>query len=164
MTAHREFTACMLNFEHCISIRCVGSHAQVNDTWMRLLQFAFHHGIAGSQVVSFGINYEDPATARGTNELRYDACLAITREQFESLQPDLPEGIRLEAVHFGKSHMTVHRGSFASIRDAYADLLQAPYLEQAALVARPPFIEVYRDNPVLARPDELITEIHVLAP
>lgn len=165
MTVRRELKDAALNIKYTVSVRCFGSYEQVNEAWSKLLQFAFRYGIAGQDVVSFGITYDAPGTPPGANELRYDACFAISRQHFEDLQrraAELPEGVRLEALRFGRSYMLLHRGPFPSIRAVYPELVRVASAQGAPVIAGPPFVEVYRSNPMLTRPDELITELHLL--
>lgn len=165
MTARRELREAALNIKYTVSVRCFGSYEQVHEAWSKLLQFAFCHGIAGQEVVSFGITYDAPSTPPDSDELRYDACFAISRKHFEDLQrraADLPAGIRVETLHFGRSYMILHRGPLPSIRAVYPDLVRLAHSQGAAVLVKPPFVEVYRSNPMLTRPDDLITEIHLL--
>lgn len=169
MSGMREFKEATLNITNYISIRHFGPLEEVNSTWSRLIQFAFHLGISGPEVIAFGLCCDYPPNTP-PDQIRYDACLSISPAQHENLvQPmaanmdDNFEGIRLNTLKVGKTMMTVHRGPYSNIRDAYTDALEAAALTGIDVHSHGlPTIEVYKNNPLLTKPEALITEIHFL--
>jgi AraC family transcriptional regulator len=174
MRGPREFKQASLDFTQALSIRHFGPYQEVNETWAKLTQAAFNLGIAGPDVVAFGLSYDDPTTTP-LEKIRYDACLSISKVHFNLLtqrfeaeevseEPQM-RGVRAWPVSFGQTMMTVHRGSYGDIREAYTDLLrEVAFSAKTREPPRPPFIEVYRNNPLLTRSQDLITEIHMRLP
>jgi AraC family transcriptional regulator len=162
-----------VNFHHYISLRHFGPYETVNDTWARLLLFAFNNGFSGKDVTAFGLCYDDP-TQTPSEQIRYDACLAVPQEHFAGLQqvlrsnrpdqnrPEI-EGIRLEELGGLRNTLTVtHKGPYQQNRRAYSALV-AETTRRGGKGRRLdlPSIEIYRNNPLLTRAEDLITEIHV---
>lgn len=174
MIQEREFKDSSLNINYAVTIRHFGRYEDTNATWARLTQFAFHAGVAGPNVQPFGISYDDP-TNTPEEKIRYDACLSISKDQYEDLRkrldtdtnldPALVEGIRVEQIPIGKTKAAVHKGPYKHIRDAYTDVLKTSAFKgltgTPGQQPKPPFIEVYRNNPLLTLSANLITEIHV---
>ena len=169
MTLHREFKESTVRITHYISIRHFGPYEEVNATWARLTQFAFEYGASGPDVVAFGFCHDcGPHTP--PEEIRYDACLGVDPKFHKSLMEKMAdskdgdfEGIRLETMSVGKTIMTVHRGPYSTIREAYTDALRAAATQKLSFDAhRLPTLEVYRNNPLLTKPESLLTEIHFL--
>lgn len=170
MITSREFKVGSLNhISNYISLRHFGPFEEVNDTWSRLIQFAFHQGIVGPQVVSFGACPVCPGETFD-EKLRYDACLAINPEQHKAITQSLVpkaednfEGFRTNTLKVGKTMLTVHYGPYSTIRESYADAINAGVLHGFKFDGhRLPTIEIYRNNPLLTKPEALITEIHFI--
>jgi hypothetical protein len=173
---------------HYLSLRHEGPLQEVNATWARLTQFALSKGIAGPNLVAFAAacpcqlrptdRSGDPAheatevrNAQGGKELTifYDACLAISAvdhcavsEKTSTLPEENLSGLRTGRVGIGDTHMVIHRGPYARLVDTYKAAMAAG----ATLGSKPGWqglpvaFEVYRNNPLLTKPDALITEIH----
>src|SRR6478752_3024753 len=92
MTSEREFFESTLNITHFISIRHFGPLEQVNETWSRLIQFAFHMGLSGPEVVSFGLCYDSPPHTP-PDQIRYDACIGISPQKYKNIM----EEVRMKA-------------------------------------------------------------------
>lgn len=173
MRGPREFKQASLDINQALSIRHFGPYTSVNETWAKLIQVAFNLGIAGHDVLAFGLSYDDPTTTP-EEKIRYDACLAISKAHFNLLaqrfeaaetadEPQL-RGLRAWPLTVGQTLMTVHRGSYSDIRETYTDLLrEASFATHLREPIRPPFVEVYRNNPLLTRSQDLVTEVHVRA-
>lgn len=157
-----------LSLSRYISIRHFGPYDNANATWSKLTQIALRLGVGGPETVAFGICYDDPATTPPA-QLRYDACLALGEAQASLVRDSISRGaansepslsgLRMEDVQLRPTQMVVHKGSYQDLRKAYAGI--ADYAQQNRINSvRPPFIEVYRNNPVLSSPTELFTEIH----
>lgn len=165
-----------VNFHHYISLRHFGDYSTVSLTWSRLLLFAFNNGFTGKDVTTFGLCYDDPSVTPA-DQIRYDACLAVPQKHFVRIQqmlragdrkdanrPEL-EGLRMEELGGLRKTLTVtHRGPYSENREAYTALTGG------AAAARDrerqmdlPSVEIYRNNPLLTRPEDLVTEIHVQA-
>ena len=168
MIEPREFKpATLSHFDHYISLRHFGPYDGVNETWSRLVQFAFHQSIVGPKVVPFGICPVCPGNVF-PSELWYDACLTLSPEQHEAIahkmvakpEDDL-EGIELNTLRVDKTVMTIHRGPYSRLRETYTDAIIAGRLQGFHFEGhRLPTIEIYRNNPLLTKPEALVTEIH----
>jgi AraC family transcriptional regulator len=161
-----------VNFHHYISLRHFGPYETVDETWQRLLLFAFNNGFSGKDVTAFGLCYDNP-TQTPSEQIRYDACLAVPQEHFADLQkvlrskkpdqnrPEI-EGIRLEELGGLRNTLTVtHKGPYQQNREAYAALEGEAERRGKGRRLELPSIEIYRNNPLLTRAEDLITEIHV---
>lgn len=169
MQFEREFRESSLNIRNYVSIRHYGPYEDVNDTWARLTQFAFERGIAGPQVMTFGICHDcQPHTP--PDQIRYDACLGISPESYAELTQQMSAsedddftGIRMETMVPLKTVMTIYRGPYKDIREAYTDALRAAATKGLNFDAHKlPTIEVYKNNPLFTKPESLVTEIHFL--
>ncbi|HME07473.1 MAG TPA: GyrI-like domain-containing protein [Bryobacteraceae bacterium] len=179
-------TRARLDITHYISIRHVGPYTDVNATWARLSQFAMSQGLAGSSVITLAaacpcgdINApieSDGGTGATTDAvggqsaagLQYDACLAVSAadhgriSQYLSAAKENVANVRTGTVNLGDTLMVVHQGPYATIGDTYRKAVGAgATLFSSAKADGLPFaIEVYRNNPLLTKQSDLITEIH----
>ena len=169
MQPEREFREAALNFRNYVSVRHFGPYEEVNETWARLMQFAFERGITGPQVTAFGICHDcQPHTA--PDQIRYDACLALSPETYMHLTQELVvsedddfNGIRMETMTPQETVMTLYRGPYKNIREAYTDALRSAATKDLKFDPhRLPTIEVYKNNPLFTKPQALVTEIHFL--
>jgi DNA gyrase inhibitor GyrI len=166
----REFKESLLNIRNYISVRHFGPYEDVNETWARLTQFAFEQGIGGPQVTAFGVCHDTQAITPPSH-IRYDACLGIYPETYLQLAQKLTNsdqdefsGIRLETMVPQRTVMTIHKGSYRDIREAYTDALRAAATKKLNFDPRRlPTIEIYRNNPLFTKPEALVTEIHFLS-
>lgn len=174
------------NITNFVSIRHIGPFQDVNTTWARLTQFALSQGIVGSNVVAFATacpcdDINAPVAAataipvKGANgvasqlNLVYDACLAISPQQHQFVTQGMAvhpganfDGIRAGAMSVNETMVVVHRGSYASIGDTYRAALAAGATLGTSPDGEnlPVAFEVYKNNPLLTKPEALITEIH----
>ena len=170
MQLEREFKEALLKIRNYVSIRHFGPYEDVNETWARLTQFAFEQGIGGPQVTAFGVCHDCQAFTP-SSQIRYDACLGLYPETYLQLIQKLTSsdeydfaGIRLETMAPQRTVMTIHKGSYRSIREAYTDALRSAATKKLNFDARRlPTIEIYRNNPLFTKPDSLVTEIHFLS-
>lgn len=171
MQAEREFKEASLNIRNYVSVRHFGPYEEVNETWARLTQFAFDRGIAGPQVTTFGICHDcQPHTP--PSQIRYDACLGVNTEVYAQLTQSLTEsddddhftGIRMETMTPQKTVMTIYRGPYKNIREAYTDALRSAATKGLHFDPHKlPTIEIYKNNPLFTKPESLVTEIHFLS-
>lgn len=163
----REFRSARLNPSTVLCLRHFGPYEAVNDTWTRLTTIAFDRGLSGPTTQAMGVVYDDPTTTP-PERIRYDACLSVEEARIRDvpLADPLQEftGIRLENLTFGESLMTVHYGAYTRITEAYTDMMQrvtlAPDATTRRVRQRPPYVEVYKNNPILTPASELVTEIY----
>lgn len=165
----QRFERAYLNISHYLGLRHIGGYEHVGNTWTRLFEIAFRLEIGGANMVAFGISYDDPA-GTPAGQLRYDACLSMSGEQLERARQTLATadlvggtfaGLRIERLGVQQTVMTLHRGDYRHLREAYAAAIREIGAGAAGLTRpRPPFIEVYRHNPLLTPKEGLVTELH----
>jgi len=169
MEKEREFKKARLNIQNYISVRHYGPYEEVNETWARVTQFAFERGISGPQVTAFGICCDCPPHTPPEN-IRYDACLAVNPETYTQLMEKLTvteeddfAGIRMETMTPQETIMTIYKGPYNNIREAYTDALTLAATKTLNFDPhRLPTIEIYKNNPLFTKPAALVTEIHFL--
>lgn len=167
-------TGSLSNLSHYISIRHTGPFQDVNTTWARLTQFALANNLSGSNLVTFAaacpcgdINAEIAGVEPG--DLQYDACLAVTAAQHSQITQTLASkpgsnyaGVKTGTVSVGTTMMIVHQGPYSLLGETYRAALEAgaTLFTSVSGSGQSVAIEVYRNNPLLTKPADLITEIH----
>ncbi len=131
-----------------------GSYADVGRLWDRMMAWASHHRLLGSEPVLYGVCPDDPeVTAEAL--LRFDACVAVgagfVADDAVGVM-DLPEGTYAVGLH---------RGSYARLGETYLEVIGRWFPTSGYEPAPDAVIEHYLNDPARTPEEELLTEVRV---
>jgi AraC family transcriptional regulator len=137
-----------------VFLRHNGPYAQVSATWMRLAMWAGMRGLIGPASRFIGISWDDPEITPA-EKVRYDAAITLAR-------PIQPEGeFGVTELAGGDYATLLHKGPYEKLSDTYRQIFGA-WLPQSGRELRDvPCFELYLNSPQNARPEELLTLVHV---
>jgi AraC family transcriptional regulator len=135
-------------------LRHVGPYNQVGATWGRLMAWAGMRGLFGPNLKLIGIVHDDPEVTQPA-KLRYDAAVTVNH-------PVQPEGeFGLMEVAGGSYAVVTHRGSYESLSKTY-QWVYGGWLPRSGYDLRDvPAFEQYLNSPQNAKPEDLLTLIHI---
>jgi AraC family transcriptional regulator len=135
-------------------LRHVGPYTSVGPTFQRLMAWAGQHGLFGPSTLVLGICWDDPEVTP-PEKIRYDCCITVG----ESFTPDAD--VSVQTMENGECAVATHRGPYEKLGDLYLWLYGA-WLPTSGREPRhaPPF-EVYRNSPMIAAPEDLLTDIYI---
>ncbi|MGB7759229.1 MAG: AraC family transcriptional regulator [Bryobacteraceae bacterium] len=137
-----------------VFLRHVGPYSQVGATWGRLMAWAGMRGLLGPGMKMFGIVHDDPDVTP-EDKIRYDAAVAVTR-------PVSPEGeFGVMELPGGRYAVATHRGPHEGLGKAYQRIYGAWLPKSGYELRDAPAFEQYLNSPQTARPEDLLTLIHV---
>ena len=123
--------------------------------WGQLMPFVYGNRLIKPETVTIGISHDDPNITHVDN-IRYDACATIATEM------DLPDGIERKTIVGGKYAMTLHKGAYEKLSEAYRYLLLKWLPESGFVLREDPCFEVYLNrDPRRTKPENLKTEIYI---
>jgi AraC family transcriptional regulator len=139
-------------------LRHVGPYSSVGPSFQKLMGHVFQNGLFRPDALILGICHDDPDVTPA-DKLRYDC--AITVDENISATGDFG----IQTIEGGEFAVATHRGPYETLSATYRGLY-GTWLPASGREPRnaPPF-EVYRNNPMDTKPEDLITEIFLpLAP
>ncbi len=132
-----------------------GSYMKISEAFARLGEVA---GPAGwferKDMKMIGVYHDDPDSVP-TDQLRSEAALSVREDE------SLPAGVEERHVAGGRYACTVHTGPYAGLPDAWAELMGKWLPKSGHRVADAPSLEIYLNNPMNAKPEDLKTELCV---
>lgn len=135
-------------------MRHVGPYLEVGGTWSKLMSWAAPRGLLGPNSKMIGIVHDDPDVTPA-DKLRYDACIPVA--------PDFrPEGeVGVQQLAGGDYAVATHRGPYEKLNESYRRLY-GEWLPASGREPRSaPAFEVYRNSPMNAAPEDLLTDIYL---
>jgi AraC family transcriptional regulator len=137
-----------------VFLRHVGPYSEVGATWSRLMSWAGPRGLLGPNMKTFGIVHDDPAVT-AADKIRYDACVVVSRP----VQPEGEFGV-LE-LPGGRYAVATHRGPYEKLSETYQRIYGAWLPKSGYELGDTPAFEQYLNSPQSAKPEDLVTLIHV---
>jgi AraC family transcriptional regulator len=135
-------------------LRHVGPYDQVGATWGRLAMWAGMRGLIGPASRFLGISWDDPEITP-PDKLRYDAAITLAG-------PIQPEGeFGVTELAGGEYATLLHKGPYENLSTTYRLIFGAWLPGSGRELRDAPCFEVYLNSPQSARPEELLTVIHV---
>ena len=135
-------------------LRHLGPYSQVGGTWGRLMSWAGMRGLLGPQMRMLGIVYDDPDITPSA-KIRYDAAVVVDR-------PVAPEGdFGVTELPGGTFAVFTHRGPYQTLSQSYARFFGGWLPQSGYEVRDAEAYEEYLNSPMNARPEDLLTRIHV---
>jgi len=137
------------------TVHHVGPYNQISEAFARLGPLAEQTGLfALPGVMMVGIYHDDPE-ATPAAELRSDAGLVVPAGT------KLPAGLELATIPAGRYAKATHKGPYDRLGDTWAQLMGVWIPQHGDRIAGSVSFEVYRNNPMTAKPEDLVTEIYV---
>jgi AraC family transcriptional regulator len=137
-----------------VFLRHVGPYEQVGTTWTRLMGWAGARGLVGPSMKTIGIVHDDPDVTPA-DKIRYDAGLVVSRP----VQPEGEFGV-LELAG-GRCAVATHKGSYQGLGQVYQRIYGGWLPKSGYELRDAPAFEEYLNSPRNARPEDLVTVIHV---
>jgi len=129
----------------------VGPYSRVPVLWARFTGHLRSRGLLeGAQLV--GLSYDDPETT-DLEALRYEACVVSDEAADESLATIEIDG--------GRYAVYRHVGPYELIGHAFDRLIEHLIFVERLDVRDAPCMEFYRNDPTVAAPGELVTDLAV---
>jgi AraC family transcriptional regulator len=140
--------------QRVVFLRHRGPYDQVGATWSRLASWAGSRGLFGPATSFLGISWDDPQITP-PDKLRYDAAITVNR-------PVDPEGeIGFTEIAGGDYATISHKGPYEALGQTYQLLLGSWLPESGRELRDVPCFELYLNSPQTARPEDLLTVVHV---
>ena len=140
--------------ERLVFLRHVGPYNEVGSTWGKLMMWAGMRGLLGPAMKMIGIVHDDPAVTP-TDKIRYDAAVVVTRP----VQPEGDFGV-LE-LPGGTYAVFTHHGPYEGLGATYARIFGGWLPRSGRQLRDTQSFEQYVNSPRDARPEDLLTLIHV---
>jgi AraC family transcriptional regulator len=135
-------------------LRHVGPYNQVGATWGRLMTWAGMRGLLGPGMKLLGIVYDDPDVTP-PDKVRYEAALAVS----VAVQPEGEFGVmEFPAGSYG---VAVHKGPYEELGKSYQRIYGGWLPKSGCHLRDVPAFEQYLNSPQNAKPEDLMTLIHV---
>lgn len=135
-------------------VRHVGPYRECGVAWAKLCRFAAEQGWFSPGILRIGISHDDPEVTP-SDKLRYDACLTVD-DQFKATGE-----IGVQELPGGDYAVVTHRGPYEALEETYRQLFREWVPNSGRGLRSAPCFEVYCNDPETARPEELVTEIHL---
>jgi AraC family transcriptional regulator len=135
-------------------IRHFGPYEKSGPTWLKLNAWAKEKGIIRTDTVFLGLFYDDPDTTPASN-LRCDACVTVGDDVTASGDFGIKEA-------GGKEYaVATHVGPYKNLKKTYRRIWAEGLPKIKRAYSSGPTMEIYRSDPKVTAPKDLITEIYV---
>jgi AraC family transcriptional regulator len=136
------------------SVRHVGSYMRINEAFQRLNELVTAAGWSNRDTKLVGIYHDDPATTP-EDKLRSDAAITIPS------QKKLPAGLTELKIPAGRYAHTTHTGPYTGLGEAWGYLRNEWLQQNREKLGKGMSYEVYRNTPMNAKPNELVTDLYL---
>ena len=137
-----------------VFLRHTGPYAQVGATWGRLMSWAGMRGLLGAHSRTIGLVHDDPDVTPA-DKVRYDAAVVVTR-------PVEAEGeFGVTEIPGGKYAVFTHRGPYETLGKTYQRFFGGWLPKSGRELGDAEAFEEYLNSPMNAKPEDLVTRIHV---
>ncbi len=135
------------------SLRHIGPYNRIPEAFARLGAIAGAAGLIGPGTTMLAAYHDDPATTQEA-ELRSDAAVTVPAGT------PIPNGLEELVIPGGRYARTIHIGSYDTLGDSWTRL-RSDLLRSGHRLRDSASYEVYRNTPMTAKPEELVTELYV---
>ena len=136
------------------SVRHVGSYMRINEAFQRLNDLVTKAGLSNPDTKLVGIYHDDPSTTP-EEKLRSDAAITIPAKT------RLPRGLTELTIQAGRYAHTTHLGPYTGLGDAWNHLRNEWLQKNKEKLGKGMSYEVYRNTPMNAKADELVTDLYL---
>jgi len=134
--------------------RHVGSYDQVGSAWQRLMGWAMQAGLLSGAPLMIGIVHDDPEVTP-PDKIRYDAAIPVADHVKAA------KDIGIQQLTAARYAVGTHRGPYDKIGGTYARICGEWLPGSGRELAASPALEFYRNSPMTAAPEDLITDIYL---
>jgi AraC family transcriptional regulator len=133
----------------------IGPYNKISDAFARLGMIAGPAGLFASPAASMiALYYDDPDT-KPASELRSDAGIVVA----DSIAiPSTLHECRIAAGRFAKYR---HQGPYSFLGDVWSQFMGVWLPQSGHRLGSGVSFELYRNNPMTTKPDELLTDIYI---
>jgi AraC family transcriptional regulator len=139
---------------HLASVRHVGSYMRINEAFRRLDGLVKQAGLSGRDTLLVGIYHDDPSTTP-EEKLRADAAVTVTPGT------KLPAGLSALVIPAGRYAHAVHSGPYSGLGQTWNYLHNEWPRQSGEHLGNGMSYEVYRNTPMNAKPEELVTDLYL---
>lgn len=139
---------------HLAAVRHVGSYTRINEAFRRLDDILRKAGLSNRDTKLIGIYHDDPSTTP-EDKLRADAAITVAPNT------KLPTGLSALEIPAGRYAHAVHHGPYTGLGDVWNHLRSVWAPHSGERLGEGMSYEVYRNTPMTAKPDELVTDIYL---
>jgi AraC family transcriptional regulator len=136
------------------SVRHVGSYMRINEAFQRLNDLVTKAGLSNRDTLLIGIYHDDPSSTP-EEKLRSDAAITV------AANTKLPPGLAPMVIPAGRYAHAVHRGAYDGLGAAWGHLRSEWLSKSGEQVGDGMTYEVYRNTPMNAKPNELVTDLYL---
>ncbi|OGT07492.1 MAG: hypothetical protein A2X78_00405 [Gammaproteobacteria bacterium GWE2_37_16] len=133
-------------------VRYVGPYGECAPAWEKL--FSCENLPINADTQYIGIGYDDPKIVE-PDKIRYDACVTVPAD-FQSTKD-----VNVQEIKSGKYAVVTHIGSYTEIAKVVEELLGRLLPCNGYEFKAQPIFEIYKNDPNVTPPEQLITEIYV---
>jgi AraC family transcriptional regulator len=139
---------------HLASVKHVGSYMLVAEAFRRLNDIVTAEGLSNRDTLLVGIYHDDPSTTP-EDKLRADAAITVAPNT------KLPSGLSALDIPGGRYAHAVHRGPYDGLGRVWNHLRTEWLPRSGEKPGDGMSYEVYRNTPMNAQPNELVTDIYL---
>jgi AraC family transcriptional regulator len=139
---------------HLASVRHVGPYLRINEAFRRLDEIVSKARLSNRETKLVGIYHDDPSTTP-EEKLRADAAITVAPNT------KLPPGLNALEIPAGRYAHAVHRGPYAGLGQVWNHLRNAWLTQSGEHLGDGMSYEVYRNTPMSAKPEDLLTDIYL---
>ncbi|HZE08858.1 MAG TPA: GyrI-like domain-containing protein [Gemmatimonadaceae bacterium] len=139
---------------HLASVRHVGSYMRINEAFRRLDEIVTKARLSNRESKLVGIYHDDPSTTP-EEKLRADAAITVAPNT------KLPPGLNAVEIPAGRYAHAVHRGPYAGLGQVWNHLRNVWLPQSGEHLGDGMSYEVYRNTPMNAKPEDLVTDIYL---
>ena len=136
------------------AMRHVGPYSRISEAFTKLGAIAGRAGLLGPSTTMIAIYHDDPETTP-EEKLRSDAAVVVPQDA------KVPRELSELTIPAGRYARATHVGPYDSLGDSWARLMGEWLPSSGHRVGEGVAYEVYRNNPMNAKPDELLTDMYV---
>jgi AraC family transcriptional regulator len=136
------------------ALRHAGPYDRISETFARLGAKAGEAGLIGAGGSMIAVYYDDPRTIP-SDSLRANAGITIPATA------KLPAGLVEVKVRAGRYAHTIHKGPYDRLGDTWARLRSDGLPQEGLRAGDGPGYEIYRNTPMTAAPDKLLTDLYL---
>jgi AraC family transcriptional regulator len=134
------------------SIRHIGSYHRINEAFRRLNDIVTQSGLSNRDTQMIGIYHDDPSSTP-EDKLRSDAAITVAPNT------KLPSGLSPLLIPAGRYAHAIHHGPYDGLGALWNHLRNEWLPKSGEELGDGMSYEVYRNTPMNAKPNELITDV-----
>jgi AraC family transcriptional regulator len=139
---------------HLASVRHVGSYMRINEAFNRLNDLVTKAGLSNRDTLLIGIYHDDPSSTP-EEKLRSDAAITVPANT------KLPAGLTRLVIPAGRYAHALHRGPYEGLGASWNHLRNEWLPTSGEEIGDGMSYEVYRNTPMNAKANELITDLYL---